>query len=380
MIDDTITKKMAGYRSKHLIRKRDAIGKSEKNIIYLNERGLLNFTSNDYLGIAHCDEVNRALEGARYGLGSGASPLVCGYSEVHQQLEQEFAGFLKRDSAILFGSGYLANIGVLSALANRDTTIFHDRLCHASLIDGILLSRARHYRFPHNDIHALKSKLTNSKITMIITESIFSMEGDITPIDDLVKLSKSRATLLVDDAHGIGVLGKHGGGITEYAGMSQDDIPILVVPLGKALGSYGAIVSGSYEVINAIKQLARSYIYSTALPPLVAKGTLAALHVLKTQDWRREKLQENIEYFHSAIDKAELTCLHSDATPIKSILVGCNEKAMMIRNKLKHKGLLISAIRPPTVPVNTARLRISLSVYHEKAQINHLISALREHL
>jgi len=347
--------------------------------ITLSGQRTLNFGSNDYLGLAqHVDVKNAFIKGVgKFGFGGTSSPLITGYATVQKRLEEAFAEFLNRERALLFSSGYLANVGVISALANRKQTILSDKLCHASLIDGIVLSRAKSVRYRHQDLAHLETLSLKHNPDFIVTESVFSMEGNLTPCADIVKIAQSsEATLILDDAHALGILGQNGAGMCEQYHLDEKDVPCLISPLGKAFAGVGAIVSGSYDLIEMILQTARTYRYSTALPPAMCTALLTVLHLIKTEAWRRQKLQDNIQFFIAESERRGLAVLSTDATPIKPILVRDNHKALQAHQALKQQGLFVPAIRPPSVPHNTARLRISLSCQHRKTHITQLLNAL----
>jgi 8-amino-7-oxononanoate synthase len=377
--------KKAQYKKLHLLRQRTSIADRTENIIEIGNARLVNFSSNDYLGIVTDLQIKQAFKAGvdRYGFGGTASALICGYLKVHQELEERFAEFLGRDAAILFNSGYLANLGVLTTLAGKNTAIFSDKLCHASLLDAIALSKAKHYRYAHNDVTHLKFRMAdiNSAHKIIVTDSVFSMEGDIADLKAITNhAQQSKATLLVDDAHGIGILGKNGGGICELYALSQKQVPILITPLGKAFGSLGAIVSGSKELIDVLLQFARSYIYTTAMPPAIAYALLVILHIVKTEYWRRERLMDLIQFFINEARRRNLPVQSHAETPIKSIIIGDNCQAVALQQLLRDRGFWVYAIRPPTVPPNTARLRISLNCLHTEQQIIDLLDFLAEYL
>ena len=365
--------KLARYREQSLYRTRK-----------ICDTHLINFSTNDYLSLTQDPRVKTAFkEGVDlYGLGSGSSSVVSGYTNAHKNLEENFARFLNCDEAVLFNSGYHANLGVMTALCNKDTHVIADKLCHASIIDGIRLSRATMHRFPHNDLdHAelLLSKIERYKL--LVTESIFSMEGDISPALALAKLSsKHNASFVIDEAHAIGILGKTGRGSSEYYNLTQQDILCFIVPLGKALGSMGSIVAGKSEVIEIIRQFARTYIYTTALPPAIPHATIETLRISEQEYWRREKLNELISFFIENADTIGLPIISKDITPIKSIAIGDNARTLKIQNYLLDQGFLLSAIRPPTVPINTARIRISITCAHTKDQILTLLQLIANSL
>jgi len=366
----------------HLIRKNLPFESSHQAQIKINKKKYINFSSNDYLGLSSSRSIMRAFRRGvkQYSFGSGSSVVISGYCVEQQTLERQFAEFLNRDTAVFFNSGYLANLGVFSALSKRDDSILSDKLCHASIVDGISLSRAKHYRYLHNDIVHLEKRLCAAHgHRFIVSESVFSMEGHISPIAEIVSIAKKhQATLLVDDAHGIGVLGEDGGGICDHFSLSQEDVPCLIIPLGKALGGYGAIVAGKSGIIAAIIQWARSYRYTTALPAAIIKANLKALDLLKKENKRREKLQALIQYFITKAKTLTLPLLSDHSTTIKTFLIKCNKKAQAIQAYMFSKGFLVSSIRPPTVPCGTARIRISINYNHSKQSIEALLNHLKK--
>lgn len=343
----------------------------------------IDFTSNDYLGLRHHPAVNQALvEGVSlYGLGSGGSALVSGYTPAHQALEEHFATWLGVDRCLLFSSGYLANIGVIPALCGRSQMIYSDRLCHASILDGITLSRAKNKRYRHNCIESLTALIQQTRPDLIVTESLFSMEGDIAPLATLSQLAKDNHThLIIDEAHAVGVLGPTGKGAVEHYQLTQDDYAARIVPLGKAFNAMGAIVAGRTEIIETLLQLSRSYCYNTALPPAICHGLLTTLALIEQESWRRAQLLSNCEFFNAYAKQADLPLLNHDPTPIRSILVHENDKAVQLQKWLCDQGFFVSAIRPPTVPHHQARTRLSISCHHSTEQIEQLINLLRQGL
>lgn len=341
---------------------------------------MVNFCSNDYLGLANHSEVIAAFKrGAdRYGVGSGSAHLVCGHSHAHHELEQELAEFTGYQRALLFSTGYMANLGVISALLGRHDNVFEDRLNHASLLDGGLLSRAQFKRFRHADMADLASGLakTAGGKALIVSDGVFSMDGDLAPLPAMAELAEQcNAGLMVDDAHGFGVLGAHGGGIVEHFGLSQEQVPILVGTLGKAFGSFGAFVVGSEDLIELLIQKARSYVFTTALPAAVAEASRASLGLLRRDGWRRHQLQEMIANFKRGAEQLGLQLMSSD-TAIQPILIGDSGKAAAISQALLQQGFWVSAIRPPTVPAGTARLRVTFSANHQPQQVDALLDAL----
>lgn len=322
----------------------------------------INFSSNDYLGLSKSDEVKQAfIKGVEiYGFGSGSSPLICGYYSATKNLEEEFAKFLNVEEAIFFNSGYHANLGLIQAL---DMPIIMDKLCHASIIDGARLSGNKFYRYPHNDLNKAEELLQKAPESLLISERVFSMEGDISGIQELQSLAqKYRATLIIDDAHGFGILKNN---------ISSD---LIVIPLGKALGGMGAIVAGSKNLITYLRQFTRSYAYSTALPPAILYANLAALKVMQKEVWRLNKLKGLIELFNLKANLVGLKLSSQDLTPIRSILIEDNKKAKLLEKNLQAQGFFVKAIVSPTV--QTSRIRVSLSSMHKENDVINLIEAI----
>ena len=366
-------------RTEGLYRERLILESSQGPTVRVNGRQYLNFCSNDYLGLAaHPRIVARFRSAAsQYGVGSGASHLVCGHSAPHHELEEALAELTGRPRALLFSSGYMANMGILSSLLQRGDSVFEDRLNHASLLDGGLHSGARFHRFPHNDVSALQTKLESTQgLKMVVVDGVFSMDGDTAPLAALVNLcSDHDAWLMVDDAHGFGVLGKRGIGSTEEAGLDVSDVPVLMATLGKALGTAGAFVAGSELLIESLIQQSRNYIYTTALPPAVASASLEALFLLGEEPWRREHLAQLIARFRSGAEQLGLPLMMSSSA-IQPLRVGGAARAVDLSRRLGAAGFLIGAIRPPTVPAGTSRLRITLSAAHSEEQVDQLLEQL----
>lgn len=351
------------------------------HVIYQGQR-YLSFCSNDYLGLARDTRIITALKAAadRYGSGAGASQLICGYSEVHQQLEQELAEFTGYERTLLFGSGYMANLGALTALIDTETGVHIDRFAHASLIDALMLSRARFKRYAHNDSAALTDQLSKDQHIrkIVVTESVFSMEGDSAPLAAVNKICHAHNALLyLDDAHGFGVVGERGCGSRSAQGLTTDDVPLMMATFGKAFAVSGAFVAGSHDLIECIAQRARSLIYSTAPPPALAAAVSAALKIVAEEQWRRDKLQQLIAYWRAAAIERGLSILRSDSA-IQPLVIGDDEDAVALSEALMDRGLLIGAIRPPTVPEGSARLRITLTSAHETSDVDVLLDALSE--
>jgi len=345
-------------------------------------RELVNFCSNDYLGLAQDPRVAQAMAvaAAEFGAGSGASHLVTGHHRAHHALEEELAAFTGRERALLFSTGYMANLGVAAALAGRGDTVLEDRLNHASLLDAGLLCGARFSRFPHGDADALERRLETAGRghRLVLTDGVFSMDGDLAPLPRYASACRRhRAMLVVDDAHGLGVLGASGGGTVEHFGLGAADVPLLVGTLGKAFGSFGAFVAGSRDLIDLLVQRARTYIYTTALPPAVAQATRAALGIVRSEPWRAARVLAHAARFRELARQAGLP-LAVSSTPIQPVLLGTPQAATAASEALLERGLLVSAIRPPTVPEGSSRLRVTLSAAHAEADIERLVDALAE--
>ncbi|MDH0645796.1 8-amino-7-oxononanoate synthase [Pseudomonas sp. GD03858] len=373
--------RLAERRAADLYRQRPLLQSPQGPQVVVDGQPLLAFCSNDYLGLANHPEVIKAWrEGAeRWGVGGGASHLVIGHSTPHHQVEEALADLTGRPRALLFSTGYMANLGAITALVGQGDTVLQDRLNHASLLDGGLLSGARFSRYLHNDPASLASRLDKaSGNTLVVTDGVFSMDGDCADLPALAKEARARdAWLMVDDAHGFGTLGDNGGGLVEHFGLAVDDVPVLIGTLGKACGTSGAFVAGSEELIEALVQFARPYIYTTSQPPALACATLKALELLRSERWRREHLAALIRQFRTGAEQIGLTLMESH-TAIQPILIGDAGRALTLSRLLRERGLLVTAIRPPTVPAGGARLRVTLSAAHSEAQVQLLLNALAE--
>ena len=373
-------------KEKHLYRKRRVLESAQGAEVIVDGKPCLNFCSNDYLGLANHPSVIEAFKqtSEQYGVGSGASHLVCGHSAVHHQLEQELARFTGRDRAVLFSTGYMANLGVINALLSKNDFVFEDRFNHASLLDAGLLSGARFQRFLHNDIDNLQARLKKAGAgrKLIVVDSVFSMDGDLAPLNDLAELAEQYdAWLMADDAHGIGVLGENGAGCAEHYQLSQQQLPVLMATLGKSFGVFGAFVAGSETLIETLIQFARPYIYTTALPPAIAAASLASLDIIRSEPSRRTHLISLINQFRNGIIThcADIPIQLLDSqTAIQPLLIADSEKAAVISDTLIQRGILVSAIRPPTVPVGTSRLRVTLTAAHTAEQVQQLLDVLSE--
>ncbi|HEV2322230.1 MAG TPA: 8-amino-7-oxononanoate synthase [Gammaproteobacteria bacterium] len=381
-LDAELALRLDALKEQCLYRLRRIVEGPQGSEIALEGRRYLNFSSNDYLGLAAhpalAEALRRGLE--EYGTGSGAAHLVTGHSRAHHAFEEELAAFTGRARALLFSSGYMANLGVASGLLKRGDRVLEDRLNHASLLDAGLLCGARFARYAHVDVPDLEKHLVEDAggRTLVMTDGVFSMDGDVAPLPELARVSESAGIfLMVDDAHGFGVLGDKGRGSLEHHGLGAAEVPVLMGTLGKACGSFGAFVAGSEALIETLIQSARTYIYTTATPPALAEAGRAALKLVHEETWRREKLKTLIARFRNGATQLGIGLLPS-ATPIQPLVVGESADALTLSQRLKEQGILVTAIRPPTVPSGTARLRITLTAAHEESHVDRLLEALRD--
>jgi 8-amino-7-oxononanoate synthase len=376
-----LSARLAERRAADLYRQRPLLQSPQGPQVVVDGQPLLAFCNNDYLGLANHPEVIKAWrDGAeRWGVGGGASHLVIGHSSPHHALEEALAEFTGRPRALLFSTGYMANLGTVTALVGQGDTVLQDRLNHASLLDAGLLSGARFSRYLHNDAASLGNRLEKAVgNTLVVTDGVFSMDGDIAELPTLAAAARAKgAWLMVDDAHGFGTLGATGAGIVEHFGLGLDDVPVLIGTLGKGFGTSGAFVAGSEELIETLVQFARPYIYTTSQPPALACATLRSLQLLRSEHWRREHLASLIAQFRQGAQQLGLTLMES-FTPIQPILIGDAGRALQLSDLLRERGLLVTAIRPPTVPAGSARLRVTLSAAHTGAQVQQLLDALAE--
>lgn len=368
-------------QAQDMMRQRLTLESGQDTEISINGQHFINFSSNDYLGLAsHPILIESTLKATqRFGTGSGSSHLVVGHSHEHHQLEDELAEFLGVERALLFSSGFMANYGVLTALFDRKDLIVQDKLNHASLIDGGRASEAKMLRYGHNDMNSLERQLQHQVETkVVVTDGVFSMDGDLAPLPQILELTeRSNSSLMVDDAHGFGVLGASGKGSLEHFGLEQSKADIYMATFGKALGGYGAFVAGRDVLIESLVQFSRSYIYTTAIPPAVAATNRAGLALIQSEPERRQQLHDNINYFKQLATEKNLPLMPSD-TAIQPVLLRTNERALEVSHGLREKGLLVVAIRPPTVPENSARLRITLTANHRRQHIEQLVEAISE--
>lgn len=368
-------------RAAHLYRQRPLLQSPQGPQVIVDGQPLLAFCNNDYMGLANHPEVIAAWQAGaeRWGVGGGASHLVIGHSAPHHELEEALAELTGRPRALLFSNGYMANLGAVTALVGQGDTVLEDRLNHASLLDAGLLSGARFSRYLHNDVSSLEARLEKSVgDTLVVTDGVFSMDGDIADLPALARAARAKgAWLMVDDAHGFGPLGANGAGIVEHFGLTMDDVPVLVGTLGKSFGTSGAFVAGSEELIETLIQFARAYIYTTSQPPALACATLKSLQLLRTEHWRREHLTRLIEQFRRGAEQIGLQLMDS-FTPIQPIMIGDAGRALRLSQLLRERGLLVTAIRPPTVPAGSARLRVTLSAAHSDADVQLLLNTLEQ--
>lgn len=379
-MDTVLQENLEQRRHKHLYRSRVTVDSGCSAQLNIDGRSVHNFCSNDYLGLASHDDIALAFKQGvdTYGTGSGASHLISGHSKAHRDLEEQIADFTHRPRALLFSSGYMANLGVLGALLGRGDLVLEDYLNHASLLDGGLLSRAKFQRFKHGDTEDLETKLSQADNArkLVVTDGVFSMDGNLAPVEELSTVaSRNNAWLMVDDAHGFGVLGKSGAGLIEQHNLSVDQVPILMGTFGKAFGTYGAFVAGSQALIETLIQFSRSYIYTTATPPALAVATSASLKLVRTEQWRRDKLNKLISRFRQGAAQIGLKLMDSN-TAIQPVLFDSDQQVLQASKKLLQDGFMVGAIRPPTVPADTGRLRITLSANHSEQQVDALLDSL----
>lgn len=391
-LDETLRRRLDERRQRNLYRELKTLDAVPGPRALVDGRELLAFSSNDYLGLAtHPEVIAAQRDGAQLGAGATASHLVNGHLQIHARLQDTIAHVTGREAALVFSSGYMANIGTLCALVGRGDNIISDKLNHASLIDGARLCGAASLRFAHSDLESLERQLQraaqNGGNTLVAVDGVYSMDGDLAPLAQMSALCrKHNAWLMVDEAHGFGAMGGRVGsaelplaGSIAAAGLDQGDVPVMMGTLGKAAGNAGAFVAGSKELIDYLVQFARPYIYTTGMPPAVAAGCLAAIEVMQREPELRARLGHNIEFFRARAAALDLPLAQS-ASAIQPLLLGCEKTVMTVAAELQRRGFLVGAIRPPTVPAGTARLRITLSASHSEAQIDQLLVALIEAL
>jgi 8-amino-7-oxononanoate synthase len=380
--EDGLQQALAERSRNGLLRRRRILDSAQGVEIQVDGRAMLAFCSNDYLGLANDPRVVEAFRESAlaYGVGAGASHLVNGHHREHQRLEEDLAEWTGRPRVTLFSTGYMANLGAVAALLNRDGVVLEDKLNHASLLDAGLLSGAKFLRYSHCDLVKLEERLqqASTRRTLVVTDGVFSMDGDVAPLPEMAALcQRYGAWLMVDDAHGVGTLGASGGGCVEQFGLGVTQVQVLVGTLGKALGTAGAFVAGSEALAETLVQFARPYIYTTAMPPAVAAATRVSLRLAREETWRRAHLQTLIQRFRQEMASMGYQLMASD-TAIQPIVVGDAEAALAMSRQLEALGILITAIRPPTVPVGTSRLRVTFSADHSAQHLDRLLDAFQQ--
>ena len=385
---DEIDSSLKDLKKRSLFRKRVVVSERKKNQIKINGCWVINFASNDYLGLSQNSSIKKAIISGvnKYGSGGSSSHLVSGHTEAHQNIEKITKNNIGFASSILFSSGYLANLGIITTIAEKDSFVYADKLNHASLNDACILSRGKFIRFPHNDMVALENHLKNNKTKkkkFIVTDGVFSMDGDIANIPELVKLAKKYdAYLYIDDAHGYGVLGKSGQGILEHyekkdsiKKIAKDRI-IYTLTLSKAVGVSGALVCANKKIVDLVINKSRPYIYTTAEQPALMYGIKRSFDIIKKNHSLRRKVNDHIYLFRRLINQKNL--LVDSITPIQPLVIGDDKKVIKISNLLIELGFYVPAIRPPTVPTDSARLRVSISALHSKGDIKKLAQAINK--
>ncbi len=378
-----LQQRLAQREQASLYRKLTTIDGPQSARVLRQGRALINFSSNDYLSLANHSEIKQALVRGveQYGVGSGASHLICGHNEAHHALQASLSSWLGYSAVTLFSSGYQANLAMLQCLLDKPDLIVQDKLNHASLIDGAMSSAATHKRFVHGSLESLKRQLSGDfRFKAVVTDGVFSMDGDIAPLDQYSSVAQQQsAILMVDDAHGIGVIGESGAGSKQYFGLTQQQLPVLMGTFGKAIGTSGAFIASSQTVADVLTQFARPYIYTTASSPAMAVATRRSIELIQTEQSIRDALTENINYFRQLADEFKFPRLAS-STAIQPIILGDSERCVQCAAYLESKGFWVGAIRPPTVKPGTARLRITLTAAHTKSEIEQLANALSDWL
>lgn len=378
----SLEQKLLQLKEKNLFRQRRIVQSPCQTTLEINREPILSFSSNDYLGLASHPLLAQVAANAakKWGVGSGGSHAVTGHMLPHDNLEKKLARFVQSEKALFFSTGFMANTGIVPTLVGRGDAVFSDRLNHASLIDAVLLSRAEHFRYRHNDIEHLESLLKKHKAPhqLILTDAVFSMDGDIAPIPELLKLANAYdAWLVVDDAHGFGVLGENGQGTLSHFHLPIENRLIYIGTLGKAAGVSGAFIAGDETVIDYIQQTARTYIFTTASSPMIAETLIKSIEIIQDESFRRDNLFALIDQLTQGLKETKWQHLASP-TAIQPVIIGENEAVLRVSEKLYQKGIFVPAIRPPTVPKGLARLRISLSATHTPEEIDQLIKALKD--
>ncbi|MBM2833153.1 MAG: bioF, partial [Candidatus Brocadiaceae bacterium] len=378
---DFIFDELSSLKEHALMREYRTVESAQGPYIQIKGKSYLSFCSNNYLGLADHPRIKQAAIAAinQYGWGTGASRLVAGNMILHQELEKKIAEFKGTEAALLFPTGYMANVGAICALVGREDIVIGDKLNHASIIDGCRQSGATFRVYPHNDVSQLESLLqrySKHRRRLVVTDSVFSMDGDTAPLPEIVEITqKYDAILMIDDAHATGVFGQHGKGMIEHYGL-EGKVDIIMGSLSKAIGSIGGFIAGNKCLIDFLKNKARSFVYTTALPPAACAASLAGLTLIQEDTSLIQKLWENVRYLRSQL--SEFISNISGESPIIPIIIGSAEDALNVSTRLYENSILIPAIRPPTVPLGTSRLRISLMATHSKEDINRLIDTLKD--
>jgi 8-amino-7-oxononanoate synthase len=370
---------LAQLQEQGLLRTRRIVQGPQDVYLHVDGHDYLSFCSNDYLGLANHPELIAAAHAGleQFGVGAGASALISGHSSAHEALEDQLAAFVGMPRALYFSNGYMANLGIIPALIGAGDTVFSDRLNHACLIDGARLSRAEFKVYPHNDVATLERLLAkcSSPRKLVATDAVFSMDGDIAPLPELLALCERHdAWLVVDDAHGFGVLGPQGRGSLAHFHLSSPRL-VYMGTLGKAAGVSGAFVAAAADVIEWLVQRARTYVFTTASPAMLATSLSASLHLIEKEEWRRDRLKQLAQSLATGLRGLPWQLLPS-STAIQPLIIGDNQTAVQLMEQLRARGIWVPAIRPPTVPKGTARLRITLSANHTEEHIAQLVHAL----
>ena len=378
-----LDEQLHSLRKHRLFRTRRVIQSPQGREVLVDGKTLLNFSSNDYLGLASDTRIASALqEGARrWGTGSGASHLISGHTVAHHRLEEELADFVGRPSALLFGSGYAANVGTINALLSEGDCVYEDRLNHASLLDGGWISRANFHWYNHCDAQHLRALLdwdsSSKNRRLVVSDGVFSMDGDSCPLTDLISLTKATGSwLMIDDAHGMGVVGKDGVGTVDSQEVSTSQVPVLVGTLGKAFGTSGAFVAGEENLIELLIQRSRNYIFTTAMPAALAFATSVSLAIVREEGWRRAHISALVQRFHSGLQELQLPWFNS-MSAIQPVILKDTVKTLAVAKHLEDQGCFVVPIRPPTVPEGTSRLRVTITAAHRMADVDRLIDSLQ---
>ena len=375
-----LEKALIERKERALMRQRHVRNSPVDPCVMISGKTFLNFASNDYLGLANDPRVIQAFKNGvdRYGVGSGAAQIVSGYTGAHQGLEEALADFLGYPRVLLFSTGYMANVGVLTALSSHLEIILQDKLCHASLVDGGIFSKIDLKRYKHGSMKDLSRQLEKhqNQRCLVVSDGVFSVYGSIARLPELSEKTRQKSQLLlIDDAHGIGVLGQQGRGILEHFHQNSSAVDILVGTFGKAFGTFGAFVAADEMIIETLLQYARSYTYTTALPPAIVEATRESLSLIQTEPWRRDTLNTLIAYFQNGLKNLGIVSPESK-TPIQSIQLGTAHAALDVSNQLAEQGILVAVMRPPTTPPQQSCLRVTLTALHQTQHLDQLLDQL----